>query len=137
MMDQPANGLLPDVTLIGYPLRSTGRAEHVRAVGRALDAAGIGSKVYNAGGHDPADDRTDVEFLSRLTDQLAPGIRIYSLNGNEVHGVLEALEMRQRGSFQSGYNIVFPAWELPPVSASVGAPTGPLRRGLDRFPLCR
>jgi glycosyltransferase involved in cell wall biosynthesis len=126
MMDQPANSLLPDVTLIGYPLRSTGRAEHVRAVGRALDAAGIGSKVYNAGGYDPADERTDLEFLSRLTDRLAPGIRIYSLNGNEVHGVLEALETRQSGSFQSGYNIVFPAWELPRYPQTWA-------RELDRF----
>jgi glycosyltransferase involved in cell wall biosynthesis len=126
MKDQPANRLLPEVTLIGYPLRSTGRAEHVRAVGRALDAAGIRSKVYNAGGYDPADDRTDLEFLSRLTDRLAPGIRIYSLNGNEVHGVLEALETRQGGSFQSGYNIVFPAWELPRYPEAWA-------RELDRF----
>jgi glycosyltransferase involved in cell wall biosynthesis len=125
-MYQPANCLLPDVTLIGYPLGWTGRAEHVRAVGRALDAAGIRSKVYNAGGYDPADDRTDVEFLSRLTDQLPPGIRIYSLNGNEVHGVLEALETRQGGSFQSGYNIVFPAWELPRYPEAWA-------RELDRF----
>jgi glycosyltransferase involved in cell wall biosynthesis len=126
MIDQPASGFLPEVTLIGYPLRSTGRAEHVRAVGRALDAAGIGSRVYNAGGYDPADDRTDVEFLSRLTDRLAPGIRIYSLNGNEVHGVLETLETRQAGGFQSGYNIVFPAWELPRYPQAWA-------RELDRF----
>jgi glycosyltransferase involved in cell wall biosynthesis len=54
-----------------------------------------------------------MEFLPRIVDRLAPGIRIYSLNGDEVPSAIEALEANQNGSFQAGYNIVFPAWELP------------------------
>jgi glycosyltransferase involved in cell wall biosynthesis len=112
-MHRSADNSLPDITLIGYPLGFTGRAEHVRAVWRALAAAGVDSKVYNAGGYNDADERLDVEFLPRIVDGLTPGIRIYSLNGDEVPSVVEALEANQNGSFQSGYNIVFPAWELP------------------------
>jgi len=108
-----AECVLPDVTLIGYPLGWTGRAEHVRAVCRALDAAGVGANLYNAGGHDPSDARTDAEFQSRLTDRVPAGIRIYSLNGDEVEGGINAIEKRARGSFRAGYNIAFPAWELP------------------------
>ena len=109
----PAERALPDVTLIGYPLGWTGRAEHVRAVWRALDAAGVTAGLYNAGGYDANDPRTDTEFLSRLTDEISPGIRIYSVNGDEVAGAIAAIEARRQGSFKSGYNIVFPAWELP------------------------
>jgi|ERR1041385_949430 glycosyltransferase involved in cell wall biosynthesis len=112
MTKQAATGL-PDVTLIGFPLRWTGRAEHVRAVWRALDAAGVTASLYNAGGYDPNDPRTDTEFLSRVTEHIPPGIRIYSLNGDEVAGVIEAIEAHEPGSFEAGYNIVFPAWELP------------------------
>src|ERR1051325_7328405 len=112
-MAAPAAPDLPDVTLIGFPLRWTGRAEHVRAVWRALQAAGITAGLYNAGGYDANDPRADVEFLSRLTDQIPLGIRIYSLNGDEVARVIEAIQARAPGRFASGYNIVFPAWELP------------------------
>jgi glycosyltransferase involved in cell wall biosynthesis len=111
-MYPPVDRLVPDVTLIGYPFGWTGRAEHVRAVWRALDAAGVKSKLYNTGGQG-SDERLEAEFRSQIVDQLPPGIRIYSLNGDEVPGVLEALETRQSGSLRSGYNIVFPAWELP------------------------
>src|SRR5690348_6285243 len=86
---------LPIVTLIGYPLRSTGRAEHVRALRRALAAAGVTAGLYSADGYDPNDPRIDVEFLSRLSEQICPGIRIYSLNGDEIAGVIEAMEARK------------------------------------------
>ena len=77
------------------------------------DTIYTGNGLYNAGGYDANDPRTDVEFLSRLADQISPGIRIYSVNGDEVAAVIEALEARAPGSFGAGYNIVFPAWELP------------------------
>jgi glycosyltransferase involved in cell wall biosynthesis len=111
-----ADSLLTNVTLVGFPLGSTGRSEHVRAVWRALKAAGIESKIYSGGGYFvPAreEERFDVEVLPQVVDELSPGIRIYSLNGDEVPRALERLETQQGGSFQSGYNIVFPAWELP------------------------
>jgi glycosyltransferase involved in cell wall biosynthesis len=102
-----------EVSLIGYATGWTGRAEHVRAVWRALKTAGISAKIYNAGGFDPTDKRNDLELISRFDERLQPGIRIFSLNGDEVQSVLDVLEARQPGSFQSGYNIIFPAWELP------------------------
>src|SRR4051794_20562834 len=109
-MYRSAGDLLPAITLIGYPFGFTGRAEHVRAVWRALAAVGVESELYNAGGFSSTDERLDMEFLPRIVDRLAPGIRIYSLNGDEVPNAIEALEANQNGSFRSGYNIVFPAW---------------------------
>lgn len=41
---------MPDVTLIGYPFGSTGRAEHVRAVWRALTTARVPAKIYDISG---------------------------------------------------------------------------------------
>jgi glycosyltransferase involved in cell wall biosynthesis len=101
-----------DVTLIGFPFGSTGRSEHVRAAWRALDAAGVRPALYDCGGHSD-DEGIEVEFRPHVADRLPGGIRIYSLNGDEVPGVLDALESGQPGVFGSGYNIVFPAWELP------------------------
>ena len=112
-MYRSADCLLPDVTLIGYPFGFTGRAEHVRAVWRAFAAADVDSKLLQAGSYSDTDQRLDVKFLPRIVDRLAPGIRIFSLNADEVPGVIGALEANHVGSFQSGYNIVFPAWELP------------------------
>ena len=46
---------MPDVTLIGYPFGSTGRAEHVRAVWRALTAARVPAKIYDISGYISSD----------------------------------------------------------------------------------
>lgn len=103
---------MTDVTLIGFPFGTTGRSEHVRAVWRALDAAGVRSALYSCGGRSD-DAQLEAELRPRIVDRLPGGVRIYSLNGDEVPEVLATLEVLQPGDFRSGYNVVFPAWELP------------------------
>jgi glycosyltransferase involved in cell wall biosynthesis len=104
---------MPDVTLIGYPFGSTGRAEHVRAVWRALTAARVPAKIYDISGYRSSDEGLEREFRPAVIEQLSAGLRIYSLNGDEIASALETMETRQSGIFRCGYNIVFPAWELP------------------------
>lgn len=72
---------MPDVTLIGYPLGSTGRAEHVRAVWRALTAARVPAKIHDISGHRSSDEGLEREFRPAVIEQLSAGLRIYSLNG--------------------------------------------------------
>ncbi len=106
---------LPAVTLVGYPFRSTGRAEHIRAIWRALAAAGVTARILDVASEAiPEDPGLVAEFGAHLTDTLPPGIRLFHLNGEEVApDTLGALSARYRGQFAAGHNIVFPAWELP------------------------
>jgi hypothetical protein len=124
---------MPDVTLIGYPFGSTGRAEHVRAVWRALTAARVPAKIYDISGYISSDEGLEREFRPAVIEQLSEGLRIYSLNGDEIASALETMETRQSGIFRCGYNIVFPAWELPAIrrygrgSSIVSGKCGPHR----------
>ena len=116
---------LPPVTLIGFPFRATGRGEHIRSIWRALAAAGIVAGIHNIDG--PGEnDSSFAAFEPNLVDGLAPGIRLFHLNGDEVDAALATIEQRQPGAFRDGNNIVFPAWELPRYPAAWA-------RSLERF----
>src|SRR5271166_1983961 len=121
-----AGQTLPEVALIGYPFGSTGRSEHVRALWRALTAAGMTAKLYDIHGLKSADKGLEVEFRPHVLDRLSQTIRIFSLNGDEVTAALQMMETRQSGIFAAGYNVVFPAWELPQYPQAWA-------RELDRF----
>lgn len=103
-----------DVTLLGYPFRSTGRAENLKSTFRALRAAGVEPKVFDLdrGLHGEIDES---EIRSRLVPRLEPGgIRIYHCNGNlEADLAIRVVDERAQGAFAAGYNIIHPAWELP------------------------
>jgi glycosyltransferase involved in cell wall biosynthesis len=104
---------LPGVTItqIGNPLHATGRGEHVRAIFRALRKAGLTPKVYRLNPHVEV---TDPGIQAHLVeDTPAGGIRLFHCNGNEARMAIETIERRQPGAFAAGYNIIFPAWELP------------------------
>ena len=105
---------LPPVTLIGHPFGSTGRAQHLRAIWRALAAAGIMARIVDMA--DPVD-RDDpgllAEFGPHLTEQAPDGFRLFHLNGAEVRPQLLPLLRAADGISGASYNIVFPAWELP------------------------
>jgi glycosyltransferase involved in cell wall biosynthesis len=118
---------LPPVTLIGHPFGSTGRAEHIRAVARALAAAGVTAKILDMASPTMTDDRgLRAEFGARLTGTLPGGIRLFHLNGAEITPPLFPLLHDAHGDFAATHNIVFPAWELPRYPAEWG-------RNLDRF----
>ena len=106
---------LSPVTLIGFPFGSTGRSEHIRAVWRALAAAGVAARIFDVGATGSVDDADLLrEFGAFRTQTIPPGIRLFHLNGDEVARHLPALlRDHQAGAAPSGHNIVFPAWELP------------------------
>ena len=116
---------LPNVTLVGNPFWATGRAEHIRTIWRALDAAAVRAFIYDAYGSVP-EPAVAAEMGHCQVAKIADGIRIFSLNGDEIQNVLKTVEARQGGFLPSGYNIVAPAWELPRYPAEWA-------RQLERF----
>src|SRR3954447_18917445 len=124
---------LPPITLLGFPFNDTGRGEHIRAIWRALGAAGVMARIHNVGGRAASDDTMlSHELGPFLIDTVPAGIRLFHLNGSEIPTFAPPLSMRRTGDFAprsifaSGYNIVFPAWELPHYPA-------PWARDLERF----
>jgi glycosyltransferase involved in cell wall biosynthesis len=103
---------LPDITLIGNPFEAIGRSEHIRTIWRALNAAAIRSSVYDVYGHVP-EAEVAAELGPYQVDEVAAGIRVFHLNGEEIQPALQSIEKRQIGFFSRGYNVVAPAWELP------------------------
>ena len=103
---------LPAITQIGNPFESIGRSEHIRTVWRALAAAGVPASIYDIYGHTP-EASVRAEIGHAQVGQIADGIRLFHLNGDEVGPALRQIEDRQAGWLAKGYNIVAPAWELP------------------------
>lgn len=106
------------VTIIGHPWAPIGMGEQLRSHLAAGNAVSLHHQVFDifryAQRSDPAHARL-VDPLER--DDVPPGIRIFHINGDEVERVVAALEARGN-SFEQGYNIVVPAWELPEYPAA-------------------
>jgi glycosyltransferase involved in cell wall biosynthesis len=102
----------PTVTLVGHPFGPNGRNVHLRAIFRAFRSVGVTPTVFDWNQGDPVDDPTG-EITSSLVDDLPGRFRIFHTNGFEVPAVLEVLNGIQGKGFAKGYNIIFPAWELP------------------------
>lgn len=101
------------INLVGYPFRSTGRGEHIRAVFRALHAVGLPAKIVDLGGNPEIEPELQQEFRQHQIHDLPGRFRIFHVNGEEVPIVLNAVSRMPQGQFTAGYNIIFPAWELP------------------------
>lgn len=112
---------LPPVTLIGHPFGSTGRAQHLRAVWRALATAGIAARIVDMT-EVPADDDPELsaEFGPHLTGHPPDGFRLFHLNGDEIGPPVLPLLRGADDALGASYNIVFPAWELPHYPAEWG-----------------
>ena len=101
------------LTLVGHCYGSIGMSEHVREVFRAVSKVGTQAAIYDVyGGQQPSLQQRQ-EFGAFLTPTLRPGIRIFHLNGDEIDLACRTIEAREPGIFARGYNIVYPAWELP------------------------
>lgn len=120
-----ATSELPKITLVGNPFEAIGRSEHLRTIWRALQAASVSASIYDVYGMVP-EDSVIAEMGHCLVNEIADGIRIFHLNGDEIQSSLRRIEERQAGLLPRGYNVVAPAWELPRYPA-VWA------RELDRF----
>jgi len=100
------------VTLIGHPFAPIGRGEHIRAIWRALHSAGINARIFDLHRWTQPDPAYQ-QLREYLVSSIPHGIRIFHLNGDELAGAIAKLERQQPGIFSVGYNIAFPAWELP------------------------
>lgn len=113
MSDATADFAVPAVTLIGHPNMANGRGEHIRAVWRAFRAAGVTARIYNLYRQSAPEEPAFQQLVAHRVAKISDVIRIFHLNGDELAGAIEELERRQPGVFRAGYNIAFPAWELP------------------------
>ena len=115
----------PAITLIGHPFHATGRGQHIRAVWSALRSIGVRAfiyDIYRSRLPDPAFREFDADVIESIPD----GLRLFHINGNEVEPTLKAIKARDPSSLTRGYNIVYPAWELPHFP-------GQWARQLERF----
>lgn len=117
-------GLTDKPVVIGHPFAPSGRGEDVRAVFRALKAAGLSALIRDVYGlNNPRDPDHVAEFGEHLTQRLSDTVNIYILNGDEVE---QATAHMRTETPATSYKIVYPAWELakyPPKWAEL----------LDRF----
>lgn len=112
MNGTPQDGKIP-VTLVGHPFALIGMGEQMRSHIAACRAVRLDIGFLDVFRGSP---RTDPEHLALLRglerDRLPGGIRIFHVNGDEVQPTIEALH-RRGDEFSAGYNVIFPAWELP------------------------
>ncbi len=101
------------VAVLGHPFANVGMGEQFRACVRSLRAAHIDCELIDVYKAAP---RTDPDHQSLVGDaeveSCTAGIRIFHINGDEIEPVLAHIA-NGRIDFESGYNIVVPAWELP------------------------
>ena len=102
----------PAVTLVGHPFGPNGRNQHLRAIFRAFRSVGVTPTVFDWSHRSPVDDPGG-EITACLVHDLPGRFRIFHTNGAEVPQMMQVLENVQGRGFAEGYNIIFPAWELP------------------------
>lgn len=97
-----------DVCLVGHPYAPTGRGEDVRCTYRALRSVAVNPTLRDIYGLTAPDTDELTEFSNACKDTPSD-INIYHINGDEVDQSLAHLSIHRKWS---GYNIVYPAWEL-------------------------
>ena len=98
-----------EVCLAGHPFAPIGMGEHVRATFRSLNAVYQPPQLHDIYKLVPASDDEVAEFGQAMVEDPAP-INIFHINGNEVAGALEHINQARPWT---GYNIIYPLWELP------------------------
>lgn len=98
-----------DVCLIGHPYAPIGMGEHVRASFRSF------KRIHQTPGlidiyqiEAPSEVELE-EFSGAIFKKMAP-INIFHINGNEVEQALKHLANLHE---LTGYNVIYPLWELP------------------------
>lgn len=98
-----------DVCLAGHPFAPIGMGEHVRATFRSLNTVYQPPQLHDIYKLVPASHDEVAEFGQAMVEDPAP-INIFHINGNEVAGALEHINQARSWT---GYNIIYPLWELP------------------------
>jgi len=97
-----------DIALIGHPFSPIGMGEHIRCTHRALRRVSLNSKILDI----YKLDKTNRDFLdefSSFIDKEPKAVNIFHINGDEVSQAMAHLTHARKWS---GYNIIYPAWEL-------------------------
>ena len=97
-----------NVNLVGHPYAPIGMGEHVRCTYRALRSAAIIPQLTDIYKLNAPDTDEMHEFAAACTNQPA-SFNIFHINGDEVAQALAHLKF---DDLWSGYNIIYPAWEL-------------------------
>ena len=98
----------PTVALIGHPFAPIGMGEHVRCSFRSLARAAVRADIVDIYSLCTPEDAQLREFSPYLGTEFAD-INIFHMNGDEVEQALGHLTYHKP---LTGYNIVYPAWEL-------------------------
>lgn len=96
------------VCLVGHPFAPTGRGEDVRCTYRSLKSAAMKPALRDIYGLITPDADELTEFSNARKDTSCD-INIFHINGDEVEQSLSHLFYHRKSS---GYNIIYPAWEL-------------------------
>lgn len=96
------------ICLVGHPFAPTGRGEDVRCTYRSLKSAAMKPVLRDIYGLIAPDADLLTEFSNSMKD-MACDINIYHINGDEVEQSLNHLSYHRKST---GYNIIYPAWEL-------------------------
>lgn len=105
-----------DIVLIGHPFAPTGRGEDVRCTYQSLNAVGVSSRLIDLYGID----RRDSAYASAFPidcDRRPGTVNIFHLNADEVKQAMATLTYN--GPW-TGYNIIYPTWELSRYPAQWG-----------------
>lgn len=96
------------LNLVGHPYIPIGMGEHIRTSCRALRSVAQPATLTDIFGFTEATAEDHAEFAAVCTQE--PGdVNVYHINGNEVEPCLTHLHPK-RGF--TGYNIIYPLWEL-------------------------
>lgn len=96
------------ITLVGHPYAPIGMGEHIRCTYRAFKSVRVNPNLMDIYGLVPPETDQQLEFANNITDSFGD-INIFHINGDEVEQTMEHLSNKQK---LSGYNIIYPAWEL-------------------------
>jgi glycosyltransferase involved in cell wall biosynthesis len=98
-----------DVCLVGHPYAPIGMGEHIRASFRSFKRVHQTPNLIDIYQIEAPSDVELEEFSGVIAKRLAP-INIFHINGNEVEQALKHLANLHE---LSGYNVIYPLWELP------------------------
>jgi glycosyltransferase involved in cell wall biosynthesis len=110
------------LNLVGHPFIPIGMGEHIRATYRALQSVSQACTLTDIFGLTEPSAEDQSEFGANCSSE-AGDINLYHINGNEVEQTFNHLKQKRRWS---GYNIIYPLWELAKYPAVWAAQ-------LDRF----
>lgn len=101
-------GVNCNVGLVGHPFAPIGMGEHIRCGYRAMRSVALKPRLIDIYKLEKPDQAELQEFASAMGDGAAD-INVFFINGDEVEQALAHLSYHKPWT---GYNVIYPAWEL-------------------------